>query len=124
MFGGSGWAPRSTIGAQVHDRRPGPGIGAGWKGGGGNGAGAGALATRGAAPLVAKKPLNDKALSRSDMKEIQRLLGQKGFDAGPADGIAGSKTRNAIKAYQRKAGLPPDGFADAGLLVHLQGKGG
>jgi len=78
----------------------------------------------GAAPLVAKKPLNDKALSRSDMKEIQRLLGQKGFDAGPADGIAGSKTRNAIKAYQRKAGLPPDGFADAGLLVHLQGKGG
>lgn len=74
----------------------------------------------GAPPLVAKKPSNDKALSRSDMKDIQRLLGQKGFDAGTPDGIAGSMTRGAIKAYQQSKGLPADGHPDSRLLDDLR----
>ena len=74
--------------------------------------------------LVAKKPKNDRALSRADVREIQRLLTQKGFDSGGQDGIAGSKTRQAIKAYQARKGLPPDGHPDARLLDHLRGAGG
>lgn len=77
----------------------------------------------GKGPLVAKKPSNDKPLSRSDVKEIQRLLMEKGFDAGGQDGIAGSQTRQAIKAYQAKQGLPPDGHPDSRLLDHLRAGG-
>jgi len=75
-------------------------------------------------PLIAQKPNNDKALSREDMKEIQRLLGEKGFDAGAQDGIAGATTRNAIKAYQGREGLAADGHPDLRLLEHLRGNGG
>jgi membrane-bound lytic murein transglycosylase B len=78
----------------------------------------------GKGPLLAKKPNNDKALSRNDMKEIQRLLAEKGFDPGGADGIAGSKTRRAIKEYQGRKGLAPDGHPDSRLLEHLRGDGG
>lgn len=77
----------------------------------------------GKGPLVAKKPSNDKALSRSDMRDIQRLLGEKGFDVGGQDGIAGSMTRRAIKAYQVREGLAPDGHPDSRLLEHLRGNG-
>ena len=74
-------------------------------------------------PLMSKKPSNDKALSRADMQEIQRLLAEKGFDAGGQDGIAGAKTRRAIKAYQGREGLAPDGYPDSRLLDHLRGTG-
>ncbi|MDT8287791.1 MAG: lytic murein transglycosylase, partial [Elusimicrobiales bacterium] len=77
----------------------------------------------GKGPLVAEKPNNDNPLSRADMQEIQRLLGEKGFDAGGQDGIAGAKTRSAIKAYQGREGLAPDGHPDSRLLDHLRGNG-
>ena len=70
--------------------------------------------------LVARKPAGDKALSRSEAIEIQQLLTGAGFDAGGADGIIGRGTRKAIKAYQKANNLPPDGFADAQLLLRLR----
>lgn len=72
-------------------------------------------------PLVAKKPLNDRPLSRQDVSAIQRLLSANGFDAGGADGVIGSKTRGAIKAFQKHAGLPADGYPSPGVLERLQG---
>lgn len=39
-------------------------------------------------------------------KEIQKLLKEKGFDPGPIDGMAGSKTLSALTAYQKEHGLP------------------
>lgn len=38
-------------------------------------------------------------------KEIQKKLKEKGFDPGPIDGIAGSKTLSALTEYQKKYGL-------------------
>ena len=38
-------------------------------------------------------------------KEIQKMLKEKGFDPGPIDGIAGSKTLSALTEYQKKNGL-------------------
>jgi len=39
------------------------------------------------------------------MKMVQDALNAKGFNAGPADGIIGPKTRSAIMAAQQKSGL-------------------
>jgi len=75
----------------------------------------------GAGPLKAQRPSDDASLSRGDMKEIQRLLTEKGFDTGGADGIAGPATRKAIRSYQAHHRLPPDGHAGAALLRHLRG---
>jgi peptidoglycan hydrolase-like protein with peptidoglycan-binding domain len=52
--------------------------------------------------------------------EIQRLLAAKKFYAGAADGIAGSRTRAAITAYEKSAGLPVTGVASADLLARLK----
>ncbi len=52
--------------------------------------------------------------------EAQRLLGRLGFDAGPADGVAGARTRGAVAAYHRASGLPEDGEIDADLVEHLR----
>jgi peptidoglycan hydrolase-like protein with peptidoglycan-binding domain len=58
---------------------------------------------------------------RSMVRDIQGALNAKGYNAGPADGIAGSKTRAAISQYQQDKGLLVDGQPSAALLQHLQG---
>ena len=57
------------------------------------------------------------------MREIQRRLADKGYDAGGQDGIAGAQTRRAIKAYQSKEGLAQDGHPDSRLLGRLRDDG-
>jgi len=52
--------------------------------------------------------------------QVQTLLQQKGFDPGKPDGIAGSNTYKAVKAYQASAGLPVNGVIDMKLLKRLQ----
>ena len=47
------------------------------------------------------------------VKTIQTLLADQGYDPGPADGIVGPKTRQAVKAYQQKTGMPETGQIDA-----------
>ena len=51
---------------------------------------------------------------------IQRLLTRLNFDPGPADGIPGQRTINAIREYQKASGLDVDGNPSATLLAHLQ----
>jgi len=36
---------------------------------------------------------------------MQRALKRAGFDPGPIDGIIGSKTKEAVRAYQKANGL-------------------
>lgn len=74
----------------------------------------------GAPGLSTKRPANDKAMARADMIRLQTLLNKLGFDAGKPDGIAGSGTRAAVKRFQRKALLPPDGHPSFGLLERLE----
>ena len=59
-------------------------------------------------------------LSRSDRVELQTLLARQSYNVGEPDGVIGKQTREAIRSYQRKAGLPPDGFANIALLVSLR----
>ncbi len=73
----------------------------------------------GHAPLVSKRPVNDRPLRRTDIMKIQQLLAGLGFDPGSVDGIAGGRTRMAIKAFQRANRLPMDGYPSAELLDRL-----
>ncbi|MCB1420883.1 MAG: SEL1-like repeat protein [Nitratireductor sp.] len=53
------------------------------------------------------------------VRRTQAVLSKLGFDPGPADGIMGAKTEEAIKAYQQKSGLPVDGRITPALLEAL-----
>lgn len=68
-------------------------------------------------------PTDFRPLSRKQRIELQTLLASKGFLKGEADGVIGSGTRAAVRAYQRARGLAPDGYASVKLLEHLK-KGG
>lgn len=65
-------------------------------------------------------PLNDKALSVEQLKEIQFLLNAQGHSVGVVDGKVGSKTREAIRTWQLENGLEGDGYANLSLLLELK----
>lgn len=71
-------------------------------------------------PPIARMPVNETALSRAQVEELQALLNGRGFDSGPPDGRVGSRTRAAIRAYQSEQGLIPDGHASMDLLDRLR----
>ena len=54
------------------------------------------------------------------VKEIQILLTRLNFDPGPADGIPGERTVNAIREFQLAAGLDVDGQPTVELLAHMR----
>lgn len=70
-------------------------------------------------PLLLGRNADNRRLTRDQFMEIQNMLGRLGFDPGEIDGVPGSKTRLAIRAYQKATGLPVDGHASAGLLEYL-----
>lgn len=51
--------------------------------------------------------------------ELQTLLNRLGFDCGNVDGIFGTKTENAVRAYQAAKGLTVDGKAGEQTLTAL-----
>lgn len=51
---------------------------------------------------------------------VQEELAAHGYAVGPADGVVGPRTRAAIRAYQRDAGLPVNGVPTKDLLDHLK----
>ena len=65
-------------------------------------------------------PTDDPGLSRAQNRELQTLLLAKGYDIGAADGMIGTKTREAIKAEAARLGLPATGRAGQKLLAALQ----
>lgn len=60
-------------------------------------------------------------LGRQQIGFIQSALNARGFDAGAPDGVAGPRTRAAIAAFQRSAGVAPDGQPSIPLLRALGG---
>jgi len=50
---------------------------------------------------------------------VQTLLAERGYEPGPADGVPGRRTADAIRAYQKDAGLPETGVADEALRNNL-----
>ncbi|MDQ0325075.1 localization factor PodJL [Rhodopseudomonas julia] len=63
------------------------------------------------------------SLSGPDLvKHTQDLLSRKGYDPGPADGIFGKKTRQAIASFQKDNGLSVTGEIDTGIIKALEEK--
>lgn len=53
--------------------------------------------------------------------EVQQALLNAGFDPGPLDGVAGPRTRKAIRAFQRRMKLRVDGIAGPRTQAALAG---
>lgn len=56
---------------------------------------------------------------KSVVQIVQTALNGEGFDCGTPDGVAGSKTTEAIKAYEKKAGINVNGVITDELLDAL-----
>jgi TPR repeat protein len=65
-------------------------------------------------------PANDKPLNSTEIADLQRLLSRLDIASGEPDGVLGQRTVDAIKMYQRFAGLPVDGLPTATLLGDLK----
>jgi lytic murein transglycosylase len=76
---------------------------------------------RGKGPIETPWPTNDRGLSRAERKEVQTLLVQRGYDVGGTpDGNIGTKSREALLAYQAKVGLEQTGIAGGLVLEALR----
>jgi membrane-bound lytic murein transglycosylase B len=71
-------------------------------------------------PLRNGLNVDNRPLSREQVMQLQTALKAKGFYQDETDGIIGSRTRKAIRAYQNKVGLPADGHASWALMEQLQ----
>lgn len=58
-------------------------------------------------------------ISAETVARVQAALNDRGYDAGPPDGVLGPGTRSAIRTYQADAGLPVNGAVTIALLERL-----
>jgi hypothetical protein len=77
---------------------------------------------RGGGPIVQPWPRDERVLTRAEIYELQQRLVMRGFAAGEPNGRFGAKSRAALRDFQARAGLVPDGFASAEVLERLRGR--
>ncbi|SDE58646.1 membrane-bound lytic murein transglycosylase B [Paracoccus isoporae] len=70
--------------------------------------------------IVGSFPREAGSLTHNQKEEVQRLLNRLGYNVGEPDGAIGENTIAGIKAFQRRIGVEPDGYANTTLLQHLQ----
>ena len=61
----------------------------------------------------------EEEFAKITLAQIQEQLMRIGLYPGPADGVQGPLTSDAIRSYQSKNGLPVNGEASAELLSHM-----
>ncbi len=76
----------------------------------------------GGGPIVQPWPREQRVLGRAERLELQQWLAHYGLYSGEADGRIGPKTRAAVRDFQSRAGLVPDGFASEELLIRLRAR--
>jgi membrane-bound lytic murein transglycosylase B len=69
---------------------------------------------------VADWPVHDRQLTPAQMQEMQTRLKKMGYDVGKMDGKIGEVGQAALRAYQQKTGLIPDGYPSLALLLKLR----
>ncbi len=69
--------------------------------------------------MVADWPKNDRPLGQDEVRKLQARLKQMGYDPGEIDGMVGDALRSAVRAFQERHGLTPDGYADLALLKRV-----
>lgn len=65
-------------------------------------------------------PAAQPALGREAIIETQKLLNQIGYTAGPADGVLGAQTREAIREFQSGNAMKVTGAVSTALLDKLR----
>lgn len=78
---------------------------------------------RGDDPLTTPWPRAETPLDVAERRELQAILNRRGFSAGGIDGKVGPRTRSAVRAFQRSAGLVADGYPSRSLLERLRAGG-
>lgn len=74
-----------------------------------------------AAPDSTPEPVAPTGPVTADMiREAQELLNRLGYQAGPADGLMGARTRAALEQFQRDRSLPVTGEASGRTLSALR----
>ena len=74
----------------------------------------------GAGPFIQPFPGSERALTLAEVQEMQTRLTKAGFNTGGTDGRVGNDTMQAVKDYQLKVGLPPDGYGGLEVLARLR----
>lgn len=84
--------------------------------------GVGHLADRigGGGPLRSSFPPDANGLTKDDRIALQQRLTDLGFDTQGVDGVIGSNTETAIRAFQASRGLPVTGTPSQDLLRRLR----
>jgi lytic murein transglycosylase len=75
---------------------------------------------RGGGPIAQAWPRDERVLTRAERLELQVRLTRHGFDVGEPSGRLGLKTRAAVRDFQARNGLIPDGFASVAILEQLR----
>ena len=76
-------------------------------------------AIQGGQGLIVDWPKKDRPLGQDQVRRLQARLKQMGYDPGEIDGMVGDALRSAVRAYQARHGLTPDGYADLALLKRI-----
>ncbi len=58
-------------------------------------------------------------LGSSEIRDMQRVLNEEGFAAGPVDGVFGPNTRGALVDFQRSMGIEPTGDLNERTVLAL-----
>lgn len=64
-------------------------------------------------------PFATTAAESRTVRAMQAALNDRGFDAGPVDGVMGARTRAALQAFQRREGIAPTGEPCVAVLTAL-----
>src|SRR5699024_3128610 len=70
-------------------------------------------------PSSSKCPTLRMGSQGSDVRRLQRLLREEGFNPGSIDGIFGPQTQRAVIAFQRSENLTPDGIVGVNTWTAL-----
>ncbi len=71
-------------------------------------------------PIRNGQQVDNRRLSHQLALELQQRLNALGFSSGEPDGVAGARTRQAVRAYQQARGLAADGYPSIALLEQLR----
>lgn len=71
-------------------------------------------------PILPKRGYFKKGDRNLQVKKLQTLLNQKGYNCGRVDGILGDKTLIGIRNFQKKNGLVVDGLFGVKSLIKLK----
>jgi membrane-bound lytic murein transglycosylase B len=76
-------------------------------------------AVTGGGGLAAAWPTRDRPPAAVEIRTLQAKLKKMGYEVGEIDGMIGDELQSAVRAFQERNALAPDGYADPALLQRV-----